>query len=272
VTDLADCHVHSQFSYDAPDGSMESSCERAVRLGVPAIAFTEHADYVPRAGRHGRERSVVLRRDVGLAPVSPGLCRTGAPGLPEAVGRPAKRALDRSASRTVLCRLVGAGGTSTASPTSHVRVRSTSTAPSPARSLSSQNRTRPLRTSHPADRLQVVFGGGVRDGDPVLALPPGSTPARRGRAKRSPNEAPRAGRSGGGRLATEACESERVVTRSRFSAALARSRFPSFGASRSYSPEQQVRLSAPSARRELLTAYRPSSRRRARNPDPPPYH
>jgi histidinol-phosphatase (PHP family) len=49
VTDLADCHVHSQFSYDAPDGSMESSCERGVRLGVPAIAFTEHANYVPGA-------------------------------------------------------------------------------------------------------------------------------------------------------------------------------------------------------------------------------
>jgi histidinol-phosphatase (PHP family) len=28
---------------------MEESCRRAVRIGVPAIAFTEHADYVPDA-------------------------------------------------------------------------------------------------------------------------------------------------------------------------------------------------------------------------------
>jgi histidinol-phosphatase (PHP family) len=46
---LPDAHVHSEFSYDAPEGSMESSCERAVRLGVPMIAFTEHADYMPGA-------------------------------------------------------------------------------------------------------------------------------------------------------------------------------------------------------------------------------
>jgi histidinol-phosphatase (PHP family) len=46
---LPDNHVHSEFSYDAAEGSMQLSCERAVRLGVPMVAFTEHADYVPGA-------------------------------------------------------------------------------------------------------------------------------------------------------------------------------------------------------------------------------
>jgi histidinol-phosphatase (PHP family) len=41
----ADGHVHSQFSWDAPDGSMEETCARAVELGLPAVAFTEHVDY-----------------------------------------------------------------------------------------------------------------------------------------------------------------------------------------------------------------------------------
>lgn len=41
----ADSHVHSQWSWDAPNGSMHASCERAVELGLPAIAFTEHLDH-----------------------------------------------------------------------------------------------------------------------------------------------------------------------------------------------------------------------------------
>lgn len=41
----ADSHVHSEWSWDAPDGSMERTCARAVNLGLPAIAFTEHVDY-----------------------------------------------------------------------------------------------------------------------------------------------------------------------------------------------------------------------------------
>jgi len=40
-----DLHVHTEFSWDAPLGSMEKSCERALELGLPAIAFTEHADW-----------------------------------------------------------------------------------------------------------------------------------------------------------------------------------------------------------------------------------
>ena len=41
----ADSHVHSEWSWDAPIGSMAGSCRRAVELGLPALAFTEHLDH-----------------------------------------------------------------------------------------------------------------------------------------------------------------------------------------------------------------------------------
>jgi histidinol-phosphatase (PHP family) len=40
-----DGHVHSEWSWDAVAGSMEKSCAQAVKLGLPSIAFTEHADF-----------------------------------------------------------------------------------------------------------------------------------------------------------------------------------------------------------------------------------
>lgn len=40
-----DGHIHSEWSWDAPDGSMELACARAVDLGLPAVAFTDHTDY-----------------------------------------------------------------------------------------------------------------------------------------------------------------------------------------------------------------------------------
>ncbi|GAA2621417.1 PHP domain-containing protein [Paractinoplanes durhamensis] len=40
-----DGHVHSEWSWDAPLGAMERTCARAVELGLPAVAFTEHLDY-----------------------------------------------------------------------------------------------------------------------------------------------------------------------------------------------------------------------------------
>lgn len=43
---IPDYHVHTEWSYDAPRGSMEKSCERALEIGLPAIAFTDHADFV----------------------------------------------------------------------------------------------------------------------------------------------------------------------------------------------------------------------------------
>lgn len=42
-----DSHVHSEWSWDAPGGTMLGSCVRAVALGLPAVAFTEHADHTP---------------------------------------------------------------------------------------------------------------------------------------------------------------------------------------------------------------------------------
>ncbi len=39
-----DGHVHTEWSWDAPGGDMERSCERAVQLGLPSLAFTEHVD------------------------------------------------------------------------------------------------------------------------------------------------------------------------------------------------------------------------------------
>ena len=41
-----DGHVHTEWSWDAPNGSMERACARAVDLGVPAIVSTDHADFV----------------------------------------------------------------------------------------------------------------------------------------------------------------------------------------------------------------------------------
>ncbi len=43
---IADNHIHSQWSWDASYGSMERSCRRAAELGLPAVAFTEHADWI----------------------------------------------------------------------------------------------------------------------------------------------------------------------------------------------------------------------------------
>ena len=40
-----DRHVHSEWSWDAADGSMERTCARAMAIGVPAVAFTEHVDH-----------------------------------------------------------------------------------------------------------------------------------------------------------------------------------------------------------------------------------
>ena len=45
-TVVPDLHVHTEWSYDGPRGSMERSCERALEIGLPAIAFTDHADFV----------------------------------------------------------------------------------------------------------------------------------------------------------------------------------------------------------------------------------
>lgn len=40
-----DNHVHSEWSWDTSAASMLQSCRRAVEIGLPAIAFTEHLDF-----------------------------------------------------------------------------------------------------------------------------------------------------------------------------------------------------------------------------------
>jgi histidinol-phosphatase (PHP family) len=41
-----DNHVHTQWSWDAPgEASMARSCEQALAVGVPGVAFTDHLDF-----------------------------------------------------------------------------------------------------------------------------------------------------------------------------------------------------------------------------------
>lgn len=52
----SDDHVHSEWSWDAPYGSMERACHRAVELGLPSVAFTDHADFTARSLAPGIEQ------------------------------------------------------------------------------------------------------------------------------------------------------------------------------------------------------------------------
>jgi histidinol-phosphatase (PHP family) len=46
----ADNHVHTEWSYDTPaDASMMRTCEQAVAIGLPAVAFTEHLEFTKGA-------------------------------------------------------------------------------------------------------------------------------------------------------------------------------------------------------------------------------
>ncbi|MGH3712926.1 MAG: PHP domain-containing protein [Micromonosporaceae bacterium] len=40
-----DNHVHTEWSWDASSGAMRLACEEAIRIGLPSIAFTDHADF-----------------------------------------------------------------------------------------------------------------------------------------------------------------------------------------------------------------------------------
>jgi histidinol-phosphatase (PHP family) len=59
-----DDHTHSEWSWDAINGSMEGSCARAVELGLPSIAFTEHID-LARWYATPDDQSAMLRGDHG---------------------------------------------------------------------------------------------------------------------------------------------------------------------------------------------------------------
>ncbi len=57
----ADSHVHTEWSWDAPGGSMEKTCARARAIGLPAIAFTDHADFTAWTSPGGDETPTVRR-------------------------------------------------------------------------------------------------------------------------------------------------------------------------------------------------------------------
>ncbi len=42
-----DSHVHSEWSWDARQGSMLGTCQMAEQAGLGGLAFTEHADHLP---------------------------------------------------------------------------------------------------------------------------------------------------------------------------------------------------------------------------------
>jgi histidinol-phosphatase (PHP family) len=48
-----DRHVHTEWSWDAPRGSMERTCARALELGLASVAFTDHADFTPASALVG---------------------------------------------------------------------------------------------------------------------------------------------------------------------------------------------------------------------------
>ncbi|MET0899669.1 MAG: PHP domain-containing protein [Mycobacterium sp.] len=89
----ADNHVHSQFSWDTgAQASMEQTCRRAVQVGLPAVAFTEHVDFTewstgdkPAQHDHGhaeiawRERVVPVDIEGYLASIAD--CRDKFPEL-----------------------------------------------------------------------------------------------------------------------------------------------------------------------------------------------
>jgi histidinol-phosphatase (PHP family) len=68
----ADNHVHSQFSWDTGvHASMVDTCRRAVEVGLPAVAFTEHVDFTewgthdcPPAANHHRHAEIIWRERV----------------------------------------------------------------------------------------------------------------------------------------------------------------------------------------------------------------
>ncbi|TPG25546.1 PHP domain-containing protein [Mycolicibacterium hodleri] len=85
----ADNHVHSQFSWDTgAESSMEDTCRRALAVGLPAVAFTEHVDFTewgaddrPPAGAQISTRRRVQPVDVDGYLASIERCRHQFPDL-----------------------------------------------------------------------------------------------------------------------------------------------------------------------------------------------
>ena len=72
---IPDGHVHTQWSWDAPRGDMKASCRRALELGLPSIAFTDHADFTD----YVRARDGLL--DIAAYHECLQRCRAAFPGL-----------------------------------------------------------------------------------------------------------------------------------------------------------------------------------------------
>ncbi len=89
----SDRHVHSEWSWDAARGDMMATCARAVELGLPAIAFTEHADFTAWVGAAtpaGRSGGSITEDTATAAPRSRWEWSTGRiPGRPWPVRMPA---------------------------------------------------------------------------------------------------------------------------------------------------------------------------------------
>ena len=67
----SDSHAHSEWSWDTIGGSMDASCAAALRMGIPAVAFTEHLDFTPfRAGHLGHEFGTLVD-EVGVLTAPP---------------------------------------------------------------------------------------------------------------------------------------------------------------------------------------------------------
>jgi histidinol-phosphatase (PHP family) len=63
---LADNHVHSQWSYDTgPQASMAAACARAMELGLPSVAFTEHLDFTAPGPADPLAAAGMQRHDAG---------------------------------------------------------------------------------------------------------------------------------------------------------------------------------------------------------------
>ena len=86
----ADDHVHSEWSWDTgARASMLGTCARAVELGLPSVAFTEHLDFTvwgaddpaTQLGLTGRHPAKQLPIDVDGYAASIAECRERFPGL-----------------------------------------------------------------------------------------------------------------------------------------------------------------------------------------------
>jgi len=89
---VPDRHLHTEWSWDAGRGDMMATCARAVELGLPALAFTEHADFT--AWVRDPAPSAATSPAPGAAsarPAAVSAMRAGSSKDPQAAGTPVAR-------------------------------------------------------------------------------------------------------------------------------------------------------------------------------------